>query len=199
MFTNSFELYSFLDAQNLLQDSPPYWWPNAGTFEIVITSVLTQNTTWSNVEKSLKNLEYLLDLDTFLSIDEEALKSKIKPSGFYNQKAPRLLELAKDIKVTFSNFENFQNCVTRNWLLSHKGIGPESADAILCYGCFRDVMVVDSYTKRVLKQFNISFSSYDSFQIFLEEDIRQKFPKEELNLVFAKFHGMFVEYAKISL
>ena len=198
MLKNSFEIYQFLKNKNLLEDSPKYWWPSVGTFEVVIGAILTQNTTWKNVEKSFKNLDGFLELDTFLTLKENSLKEMIKPSGFYNQKAPRILKLAKNIKDKFSDFKTFQNQVTREWLLSQKGIGKESADAILCYACFRDEMVVDTYTKRLLKTFDIEFSDYDKYKEFLESGIKENLQMDDLNLVFSRFHGMIVEFNKLS-
>jgi len=196
MPTTAFVIYKELKSLDLLSNSPQYWWPNAGTFEVVIGAILTQNTTWSNVEKSLYNLEGFLDLEHFLQLKEEDLKVKIKPSGFYNQKAPRLLQLADNIKKEFENFENFQKNVSREWLLMQKGVGQESADAILCYGCFRAEMVVDRYTKRLLKEYDIEFRQYKEYKDFLEEGLKPFFSTAQLHKIFAEFHGMIVEYNK---
>ena len=196
------EIYTHLYRLSLLEGAPKFWWPNAGSFEVVVGAILTQNTTWSNVEKSLKGLEGYLSLERFLSLEEEEIKARIKPSGFYNQKAPRLLAIAKAVQEDFGSFERFQKEVDREWLLAQKGIGKESADAILCYGCMRPVMVVDSYTKRVLSEFSVHFRKYDEYKRYLEEgvesawEILKKEHEENLTLLFARFHGMFVEYAK---
>ena len=194
---DSLEIYTFLKEKNLLEKSSKYWWPNVGSFEVVVGAILTQNTTWKNVEKSLKNLQNFLELDSFLLLDENLLKELIKPSGFYNQKAPRLLQLAKNIKDEFFTFKTFQKNVTRDWLLKQKGIGNESADSMLCYACFRDEMVVDTYTKRLLKTFDIEFKTYDEYKIFLEYSIKKNLHNSEINLLFARFHGMIVEYNKL--
>ena len=196
MSITAFTLYKKLEAMDLLQNSPQYWWPNAGEFEVVIGAVLTQNTTWRNVEKSLANLEGFLTLESFLQLNEEELKEKIRPSGFYNQKAPRLLQIASNIKKEFNTFKNFQKSVTRSWLLEQKGIGEESADAILCYGCFRAEMVVDTYTKRLLKSYSVELKNYQAYKDFLEDDLQHHFQKNELFNVYALFHGMIVEYNK---
>ena len=197
MNKSSLDVYQFLEAKNLLEKSPKYWWPNVGSFDVVVGSILTQNTTWHNAQKSLENLDTFLEFDIFVTLEEASLKKMIKPSGFQNQKAPRLIELAQNIKNEFNDFKTFQKLVTREWLLSQKGIGPESADAILCYACFRDEMVVDAYTKRVLTSLDIEFKSYGEYKSFLEEDIRSNFKANELNLTFARFHGMIVEYNKL--
>ena len=165
-------------------------------FEIVVGAILTQNTTWKNVEKSLRNLDGYLTLETFTTLGEEQLKMLIRPSGFYNQKAPRLLQLTHNIFHEFQTFECFQKNVTRSWLLAQKGIGQESADAILCYGCFREEMVVDTYTKRLLKnEFAIEFPSYEHYKEFLEDGIGKHHPNNK-KFIFTQFHGMIVEYSK---
>ena len=192
---DSSEIYEYLKKQNLLEMSEEYWWPNAGSFEVVIESILAQNTSWKNVEKSLENLDGFLELQSFLTLSEESIKERIKPSGFYNQKAPRLFQLAKNISEAFQTFENFQNKVSREWLLAQKGIGEESADSILCYACFREEMVVDTYTKRLLKKFGVEFKKYAQYKEFLERGMREKY-HESLNLHYARFHGMIVEYNK---
>ncbi len=197
MLKNSFEIYKLLESKDLLKKSPKYWWPNVGTFEVVIGSILTQNSSWKNVEKSLKNLDGFLELDSLLTLDEDSLKDMIKPSGFYNQKAPRILNIAKNIKAEFKSFKSFKNRVDRKWLLSQKGIGEESADAILCYACFRDEMVVDTYTKRLLKSFKIEFKNYAQYKEFLESGIKENVKDGDLNLIFSRFHGMIVEYNKL--
>ena len=195
MDKNAATIYNFLKEKDLLKNSPRYWWPNYGSFEVVVGAILTQNTTWKNVEKSLQNLQGYTTLESFLQLDEETLKKAIKPSGFYNQKAPRLLQLTKNIKKDFGGFEEFTCKVSREWLLKQKGIGEESADAILCYACKRGVMVVDTYTKRTLYEFDINFQTYKEYQAFLQ-DIEHQIIIDNKALFYAKFHGMFVEYQK---
>ena len=57
-------------------------------------------------------------------------------------------------------------------------------------------MVVDTYTKRLLKTFDIEFSRYDEYKKYLEKGIRDNFLKKDLNFIFSRFHGMIVEYNK---
>ncbi len=196
------QIYEHLKEMDLLRNAPKYWWPSYGTFEVVVGAVLTQNTTWTNVEKSLQNLQNHLTLESFLQLDEEDLKERIRPSGFYNQKAPRLLVLTKAIQNDFGSFESFQKRVDRLWLLAQKGIGKESADAVLCYACKRPTLVVDAYTQRVLAEFEIVFKRYDEYKLYLESGVQENWERlkdeyeEDLALFYARFHGMFVEYAK---
>ncbi len=192
---DSYTLYRQLQTYNLLSHRPIWWWPNAGSFEVVIGAVLTQNTTWKNVETSLANLAGFTTLDAFLTLDETSLKECIRPSGFYNQKAPRLRIIAKNIKSKFDTFVHFQETVTRDWLLKQKGIGKETADSILNYACFREEMVVDTYTKRLLAKEGLVFDTYGEYKRYLEEGMRRHI-RNDLALHFAHFHGMIVEYSK---
>src|SRR5512141_3041583 len=65
-------------------------------FEIICGALLTQNTSWIQVEKALLNLKQLnaLSPEAVFSLDPEILKEAIKPAGYYNQKAMRLKSLA---------------------------------------------------------------------------------------------------------
>jgi len=202
-FSNSYELLMILREKNLLLNSPKYWWPNYGSFEVVVGAILTQNTKWENVQKALKNLNNL-SLKDILEIDEIYLAELIKPVGFYNQKAKRLKLLAKNILKDFGDFENFKEKenVSREWLLAQKGVGFETADSILCYACGREIMVVDAYTKRLTKKAGYEFESYDELREWCERGVIENWGKiadfyeNDLNLCFARFHGKIVEYMK---
>ena len=205
---DSFDLLNFLKNQNLLENSTDFWWPNENDFEIVIGAILTQNTKWENVEKSLKNLKNLnlLSLESLVEIDLSILINAITPSGFKNQKAVRLKKLANNILEEFFDFENFKDSVTRDWLLNQKGIGPETADAILCYGCKQEFMVVDKYTQRLVSHFGFEFENYEDLQAWCEYGINENLDKIfqlygyeiSLNKLYSRFHGKIVEYMKIN-
>ena len=36
---------------------PRHWWPGESPFEVVVGAILTQNTSWENVEKAIINLK----------------------------------------------------------------------------------------------------------------------------------------------
>jgi len=195
---DSWELYTALERLNLLQHSQPLWWPQHGTFEVVVGAILTQNTQWARVVASLDNLSQsgFLSLESLSYIDPETLMELIRPSGLIKAKAKNIILLCNAIRESFGTFEEFALDVDREWLLAQKGIGPETADAILCYACLRDAMVVDSYTARLLTAFGYEFEGYDELQEWCERGIREHFDESTLQQTFARFHGMIVEYVK---
>ena len=203
---NSYDLLLYLKDQNLIDENLEYWWPNDNKFEILIGAILTQNTKWTNVEKSLENLRELklLSLEALSQAHLPTLIEAITPSGFKNQKSVRLIQLAKNIIEEYNSFENFCKNTNREWLLAQKGIGPETADAILCYSCRQDYMVVDSYTNRLVKRFGYEFESYDDLQSWCEYGINENYDKIvklygyeiSINKLYARFHGKIVEFMK---
>lgn len=204
---NSFDLLAFLKAQNLLDSAPSLWWENAGSFEVVVGAILTQNTNWNNVKTSLKSLANLdlLNLPNLANCDIFILQNAIKSSGFFRQKALRLQNLAKNIISDFGDFEGFKEGVSREWLLNQKGVGKESADSILNYACLRETMVVDKYTQRLLAEMGFEFYEYDDLAGFLVRGIDENYDKvaklygREIALfeVYARFHGKIVEFSKV--
>lgn len=195
---NSLDLFRALERLNLLENSPPMWWPAYGTFEVVVGAILTQNTQWSRVEISLDNLRKrkLFSLELLSQCDSEVLMELIRLSGLFKTKAQTLIGLSQAICDEFGDFESFSLTVDRDWLLSQKGIGPETADSILCYACKRPVMVVDAYTARLLREFGYEFECYDDLQEWCEYGLREMNNDSELATFFAHFHGMIVEYVK---
>lgn len=204
---DSFELLKSLKKCELIsQDSEKLWWPNSGTFEVVVGTILTQQARWEKVEKSLDNLrdKDMLCLESIAKLDLKELSQLIKPSGFYNTKAKNLKKLCQNILEEFGCFKEFTLLVDRDWLLMQKGIGQESADSILCYACKQEVMVVDSYTNRLLQKLGYEFHNYDEIQEWLVLGINSNLKKINilynkeipLNIVYARFHGKIVEFCK---
>ncbi len=188
------DLYLALQKLDLLEKSPQHWWPNAYTFEVLAGAILTQNAQWTRVEQSLENLRKnnLLALDKLADAPIELLIECIRPSGFFKAKAKNIQTLCQNIIRDFGDFSNFQHEVSREWLLAQRGIGFESADAMLCYGCGREIMVVDKYTQKLLLALGWEFDDYEELQSWCIDG----FKGADLHRDLALFHGMIVEYMK---
>jgi endonuclease III related protein len=157
-------------------------------FEIICGALLTQNTSWTQVEKALFNLRNLNALNPkgVLSIDPEVLKEAIKPAGYYNQKAKRL----KALVLWFKGLEG--STPLREELLSLKGVGPETADSILLYAFKQPSFVVDSYTRRIVTNLGLvdERASYSKIKALFEESIPGDLE------IYQEYHALLVEHAK---
>ncbi len=137
------------------------WWPGKTQFEIIVGAILTQNTSWSNVEKAIANLkkEGLLDYNSILKIPANKLAGLIRPSGYYNQKAKKLKNFVNFIRENFdeniSKMKKLDLRELRLKLLEINGIGNETADSIILYAFNKPIFVVDTYTNRVFTRIGL--------------------------------------------
>ena len=134
------------------------WWPAESPLEVMVGAVLTQNTAWANVDKALARLKAAnqLDFRALRALSEEALAELIRPAGFYRVKAARLKALLAWLDAAcggeLGQLADTPSAALREQLLAVKGIGPETADAILLYALGRPAFVVDEYTRRILSR-----------------------------------------------
>lgn len=177
---------------------PLNWWPGDTPFEIMVGAVLTQNTSWSNVEKAINNLkkENLLEPWKLYRIDKEKLAQLIKPSGYYNIKAQRLKNF---INLFINEFEGSAEKMfsddseeLRKKLLNVNGIGPETADSILLYAGKKPFFVVDAYTKRIFSRHKLITKDSTYYQI--QEFFSQNLDKDVK--LFNEFHAQIVMLGK---
>ncbi len=175
---------------------PQHWWPAESDFEVCVGAILTQNTSWSNVEKAVENLKRAgaLSPDAIASMPQDELEKLIKPSGFYRQKAKRLKEFCRWLIDTggLDALREMPLDVARNRLLEVKGIGRETADSILLYALEKPIFVVDAYTYRILLRHNIidEDTDYDTMQ---ELFMNAFSPDVEL---FKEYHALLVMAGK---
>jgi endonuclease III related protein len=177
---------------------PQHWWPAESAFEIIVGAILTQNTSWSNVEKALLALKKkkLLDARRLGQVSEKRLAGLIKSSGYYNIKAARLKSFLEFLDDNYSGEIKLlagQNLpVLRRQLLAVKGIGPETADSILLYALRKPVFVVDAYTKRMLLRHGLVDKAADYSQV---QDIFMRSLKPNVKS-FNQYHALLVKLGK---
>lgn len=184
------KLYSYFGPQR--------WWPAKTPFEVIAGAILTQNTSWANVEKAINNLRKhdLLRPEKLYKLPQKKLASLIRPAGYYNIKAKRLKEfmnfLFKNYKGSLRRMSLRDTAFLRNDLLSVKGIGPETADSILLYALNKPVFVVDAYTKRIFSRHRLikEEAGYDSAQELFMQNL-----KPDIGL-FNEYHALLVKLGK---
>ncbi|MEK6841358.1 MAG: endonuclease [Nanoarchaeota archaeon] len=175
---------------NLLKEyGKQNWWPYATKnkqLEMCLGAILTQNTSWNNVEKALSNLNRkdLINKDKLAKISVKKLAFLIKSSGYHNQKARKIKEFIK--------FLNSGKEITRENLLDIWGIGPDTADSILLYAYNKPYFVIDAYTKRIFSR--LGYCKEDIKYEELQNLITNKIPKD-VDL-YKEFHALLVKHGK---
>src|SRR3989344_4769501 len=199
-------LYSYL--------GPQFWWPvtkegkvnpkyhkninltEKQKLEICFGAILTQNTSWKNVEKAIINLNInkLIDITKIKNIENDKLTQIIKPSGYHNQKAKKLKNFCNFLFKNYNGslkklFEkNIQKL--REELLSVNGVGPETADSIILYAAKKPIFVVDAYTRRIFSRIGFGEKAYDELQKLFMSNL----PNNER--LFNEYHALIVELGK---
>lgn len=187
-------LYNYFGSQN--------WWPAETPFEVIVGAILTQQTTWKNVEKAISKLKAreLLEPFKLYSLDFDELSLLIKESGFYRLKAKRLMNFLEYFKNHEFNLEQLSKkkiADLRRELLMIKGIGNETADSVILYALNKPIFVVDNYTKRIGYRLGIIEKnlSYDEIRLVFEEALKGK--SEEITVQnFKEMHALLVELGK---
>ncbi|MBI2935879.1 MAG: endonuclease III domain-containing protein [Chloroflexi bacterium] len=185
--------------RNLLgRYGPQGWWPGESAFEVCSGAILTQATTWANVEKALRNLKEagVFSLQALGAIPVEELARLLYPCGYFNVKARKLKAFAAhvgrhygyDLDALLSK----QPDVLREELLSVFGIGEETADAIVLYAAGKPSFVIDGYTRRILTRLGWTGkeNSYRQHQAIFMDNL----PADVA--LFNEYHALLVRHGK---
>lgn len=151
---------------------PQHWWPGETRWEVMVGAILTQNTSWLNVEKALANLTQAgrLEPAAMRRTRLATLARLIHPSGYFNLKAKKLKALVEFLFERYggdpARWAGNPLSRQREELLAVFGIGPETADSILLYAGGQPIFVVDAYTRRICARLGLARedASYEQLQ-----------------------------------
>lgn len=134
------------------------WWPGDTPFEVCLGAILTQNTSWMNVERAIANLKRadLLEPHRIWMLPAERLATLLRPAGYFNVKTRRVRAFLDMLVNSFdgdlTRLFAGPTGVARERLLAINGIGPETADSMLLYAGGHSSFVVDAYTRRIFQR-----------------------------------------------
>ena len=179
------------------------WWPGETPFEVCIGAILTQNTSWTNVERALVNLKTagLLDASKMIGLRETRLAQLIRPAGYFNVKARRvrsfLRVLIQEFGGSLDRLFAGEVGIVRARLLAINGIGPETADCMLLYAGGHHRFVIDAYTKRIFQRhhWGLPAVDYQQMQHLCETSLCERDGVDRLDY-WQDFHAQLVMVGK---
>lgn len=177
---------------------PQRWWPARTRLEVILGAILTQNTNWNNASIALRRLRSagLLNFAKLRKASIAELETCIRPAGFYRQKARTikafLAWLSENASGSLARFFHQPEETLRRALLGVKGLGSETADAILLYAGRKPYFVADAYTRRILSRHGLVSPQANYAET--QEFIHRHLPKEEG--LYNEFHALLVEIGK---
>lgn len=177
---------------------PQHWWPAETPFEVIVGAILTQNTSWKNVEAAIANLkrEKLLSPLAIEKVSVPRLERLIRSSGYFRQKAKKLKAFVRFLRREYGGalkrMFRTPTAELREKLLGVHGVGPETADSILLYAARKEVFVVDAYTKRILSRHGWTEEDvdYEEMRSLVENNL----PRDVS--LYNEFHAQFVQVGK---
>ncbi len=188
-----------------------HWWPADTPFEMMVGAVLTQATAWTNVELAIGRLKEAdaLSPAAIRGMEPDKLASLIYSSGFYNAKAQRLKALVEYLGDPYEDdiaaMRLEDSAKLRRELLTVRGIGEETADAILLYALGKPSFVIDAYTRRLFKRLGIvpESEAYSAYQRMFSDNLpcdAELFGDTLIDdtALFAEYHALIVEHCKVA-
>jgi endonuclease-3 related protein len=176
---------------------PQRWWPGDSRFEIMVGAVLTQNTTWTNVERAIDNLKRAKALTpaAIANAPHARLARWLRPSGYFNVKAQRLKAMCRWLirQGGVRALARLDTHDLRAALIAVHGIGPETADDIVLYAFERPVFVIDAYTRRLFARLGVirGDEGYETLRRFFENTLDADVP------MFNEYHALIVAHSKV--
>lgn len=177
---------------------PQHWWPADSRFEVMVGAVLTQNTSWINVEKSIAKFQAAgkLSPQAIYDLPIDELAQLVLPAGPHRVKAKRLHNLISLVVEghggSLDALLSQPQETLRAELLAVHGVGPETADCIVLYAAGQPSFVIDAYTRRVLERHGWATprEKYDELQRRFESALPADMP------MFNEYHALLVEVGK---
>jgi len=156
--------------------------PNA--FKILASCLLSLRTQDKNTEKASSNLfKFAQTPKEILNLPLKKLEKLIYCSGHYKKKARILKSVSREILKRFDG----KVPETKEELMSIKGIGPKTANIVLCFAFEKSVLPIDTHCHRIPNRIGwVKTKSPVQTEIELEKILPKKYWKE-FNAIFVLF------------
>lgn len=126
--------------------------------DVLIGTILSQNTNDKNSWKAYKNLkENFRDWEEVRHLNREDLENQIKVAGLGKQKSAAILEVLNDLKekrgtLDLEHTKGMGDTEILDELTSYKGVGVKTASCVLLFSLRRNVCPVDTHVNRIVNR-----------------------------------------------
>lgn len=155
-----------------------------GAFKTLITCLLSLRTQDKNTEKTSEALFKVADTpQKILKIPQRKLEKIIFSSGYYKNKARTIRHVSKEILKKY----NGKVPSTRDKLLEIKGIGPKTANIVLCFAYKQNFIPVDTHVHVISNRLGwVNTKTAEKTEPELEKVVPKRY-WQELNTIFVLF------------
>lgn len=138
-------------------------WQSDNKIEDLVSTILIQRTTEKNAKLALAGFMDVMTVEGILTLPLEELQERIRLAGFFKQKSQTIRRLLIWLREVggFKVLVRIKTEDLRKQLLELKGIGPETADALLLYLFDRPVFISDEYARILFRR--LGFGNFDTY------------------------------------
>lgn len=147
----------------VLRDHPvEAWWRGMSPFEVLVSVVISQNTTVANERRAMQRLRERVGIapTAFASAPVEALEDALRPAGLFRTKARRLREIARRLVapggLNLRALLEKPTAEARQALMGLPGVGPKTADVVLNVVADRPTLPVDTHIWRIARRWELT-------------------------------------------
>lgn len=137
------------------------WNTTKKPFEMLIATVLSQNTNDRNSGRAFRNLsvKFPINPKDLASIDVREIEKAIRVAGLYRNKSKKIKQISQIIYEKFNGSLDFIYSIplkeARRILRELPGIGPKTADVLLLFCANRPILPIDTHVNRVSKRLGL--------------------------------------------
>ena len=157
-------------------DNPPDF-DVTDPFEVLVATILSQNTNAANARAALRELKggHRLKPGILSRVPLASLESKIRVSGLHRSKATSIRAAAEHIAKHYGGdmgaMLSKDACTLRDELTSIRGVGPKTADIVLAFCAGVPTVPVDTHIARISARLGLvrPGAGYESTRQSLED------------------------------
>ncbi len=137
------------------------WHPNSNPVDVLIETILSQNTSDTNSGRAFASLKARFDSwEAVAFAPAERIAEVIKCGGLSQIKAIRIKQALQRIEkeqghITLDSFKSKTMIEAENYLLRLPGVGPKTASCVLLFSLGRPSLPVDTHVFRVAKRLGL--------------------------------------------
>lgn len=189
-------LRGYFRRMNLRPENWPADRPPSSPFEILVATILSQNTNDKRSRAAYEQLRSHIGVtpEKLASADLREIELAVRPAGIYRQKARAIRDFSSALltkyggemrKILDKPMEE-----ARGILMSFKGIGSKTADVVLIFGARKPVIPVDTHVRRVSHRLGLApETDYEKVRRSLESQIEPKH--------YGEFHFLLIQLGKV--
>ena len=145
------------------------------SFELLVGTIISQNTNWKNVERAMANMRSrgFLTVDGIINADVRELEEALKVAGLYRVKAKRLKEIAyklRDWGLSLDDILSMRLEEARARLMELPAVGYKTADVLLAFKSGFPLIPIDTHINRIVKRLRLvnDEAGYEEIRLRLE-------------------------------